>query len=292
MQRYLARPARGRRDIGVRHLGGHLRPGRHAGRAGTRGRRQLPGQEPVRPVPQRPGDAPHVARVRRRQDRGRPAPARPPAGAAARRRPPRGRDRHAPSQELVGYVTDLGRRAEAIRHPGRRPGGRQHAQGLRRRPPRRPGPAPGRPAADRSRQDHRGRRPDQRDLARPPRRRVPGPGRHAVPGARVAAAGVLRPGNPRTGVERLRRAPRDAHRPRGSPRVRPVRARGEVRHRPGPPVRRVPVRARRRADRLDREDGHRNQRPGPRRRAAPPRRALAPRRRRPARKGGSSARAT
>ena len=71
---------------------------------------------------------------------------------------------------------------------------------------------------------------------------------------------------------------------RAAPGDRPVRARGEDRYRPGPAVRRVPVRARRRPDRLDREDGRRHQRARPRRGPAPPRRSLASRRRRPARR--------
>ena len=70
MQRYLRPDLLEAAGISVFDtLGRHVRPDRHPGRAGPRGRRQLPGQEPLRPVPQRPRDAAHVARLRRRQDR-------------------------------------------------------------------------------------------------------------------------------------------------------------------------------------------------------------------------------
>ena len=135
-----------------------------------------------------------------------------------------------PSDELIEYVADLGRRADAIRNRAVGAGGRQHAQGQRRRPTGRAGPAAGRPAADRARQDRGSRQPDRGHLAGASRRRVPAAGRDAVPGARIAADRVLRPRHPRSGLERLRRAARPAHRPRPAPRERPVRARGQERH--------------------------------------------------------------
>ena len=71
---------------------------------------------------------------------------------------------------------------------------------------------------------------------------------------------------------------------RGVPREA-IRFIHEAKNRPGQgaAVRRVPERQRRCSHRLDRENGRRHQRPGPRDRTAPSGRALAPGRRRPAR---------
>ena len=101
--------------------------------------------------------------------------------------------------------------------------GGQHAQGLRRRPPRRPRPPPGRPAPGNAGQGRRGRQPDRGDLAGAPRRRVPGTGRHPVPGPRVAAAGLLRSRHAGRGLERLRRAARPPGRERAPARSDPFR---------------------------------------------------------------------
>ena len=63
------------------------------GRAGPRGRQQLPDEKPVRPVRQRPGNAADAARGRRRENRRGPGPARP-RPQAARGRETRTGDGH------------------------------------------------------------------------------------------------------------------------------------------------------------------------------------------------------
>ena len=120
-----------------------------------------------------------------------------------------------PSEDLLAYVRDLGDRASKVRNRAVGPDednmlkisgdGRRAALDLRLLglPQTTPGQGGG------------SRRPDRRDLGRAPRRRVPGPGRQPVPGPGSAATGVLRPGHPGTGVERLRRAAAPARQPAG-----------------------------------------------------------------------------
>ena len=188
-----------------------------------------------------------------------------------------------PSEELLAYVAELGDRAEKVRSRAVEPGGRQHAEDLRGRPQSSAGPAPGRAPAGHPRQDRGGRRPHRGHLGSAPRPRVHRTGRQALPGPRRPAAGVLRPRHPQPGLERLRRAARPARGPRHATRCHPVHPRGQNRPGQGAAVRRVPERQRRRSHRLNRENGRRHQRPGPRDRPAPSGRALAPGRRRPAR---------
>ena len=107
----------------LRHLGRHLRPDRHPGRDGPRRRRQLPAEDPVRQVPQRAGNAPHVARLRRHQDRRGPQAARPrpgPAPADGQRAPETVVVQ--PSDELIDY------------HGRTRRAGRGHPQPARSSP--------------------------------------------------------------------------------------------------------------------------------------------------------------
>ena len=106
-----ARPAPGRRYQRLRQLGRHLRPDRHPDRDGPRRRQQLPAENPVRQVHQRPGDAPPLARLRRHQNRRRPQAPRPRPGPAARRRPARPRNRHHPAIRRPARHHGLARRA-------------------------------------------------------------------------------------------------------------------------------------------------------------------------------------
>ena len=110
-------------------------------------------KSPVRPVRQRPGDAADAARGRRREDRRGPGPARPGPQAARRRAARAGnRDRRAVRRtaRLCARPRRPGRQGP---QPGGGPGRGQHAQDLRRRPPRRAGPAAARLAADNPGQD-------------------------------------------------------------------------------------------------------------------------------------------
>ena len=134
-----------------------------------------------------------------------------------------------PSEELLAYVRDLGERAAKVRNRAVGPeednmlkisgDGRRAALDLRLLGL--PQTAPGKitAAADRIAaiwKAHRGRR-------------VLRPRRHPVPGTRITAAGVLRPGHPGTRLERLRRAPRPARWPAG---CRPRRSGSSTRPRP------------------------------------------------------------
>ena len=124
-----------------------------------------------------------------------------------------------PSDELLDYVRDLGDRAAKVRNRAVDPDednmlkisgdGRRAALDLRLLglPQTTPGKITA--AADRIAAIWKAHQDDE----------YFDPGGIAVPGARIAAAGVLRPGHARAGLERLRRAPRPARRPR------PARAR-------------------------------------------------------------------
>ncbi len=179
-----------------------------------------------------------------------------------------------------------GQARRAGTQPGGRPGRRQHAQNLRRRPPGRPGPAPGRaPATDtraKPRRPPAGSRPSGRHYRD---RVLPGPRRHGPtrPAARCnwcsATSAPPATGGTSTTNSATQLAARGVPRGRG-----PVHPRGQDRPGQGPAVRRLPQRPRRRPGRLDREDGRRHQRARPGHRPAPPRRPLAARRRRPARR--------
>ena len=63
------RPPAGRRDRGLRRLGGDVRADRDRDRSSPDRRRGLPDAHPLRPLPERPRNAPALARVRRRQNR-------------------------------------------------------------------------------------------------------------------------------------------------------------------------------------------------------------------------------
>ena len=180
MSRYL-RPdllAR-RRRRGLRRVGGDVRADRHRDRDGPDRRRRLPDAHPLRPLSERPRDAAHVARVRRRQDRRGPRAARPrarrsaPTGSApprrvADRRQPRAHrlrrssSATAPSRSAPGAVTP--EEDNMLKITERRPQGRaRHAPGHRPAGQRRAGKLD--VAAEH----------DRPALARAPRPRLPRP---------------------------------------------------------------------------------------------------------------------
>ena len=247
---------------------------------------ELPAEHAVRSLPERPRDAAHVARVRRRQDRRGPAAARP----RARRDRERGADpanrgdRAEPGDRRLPAAARRPRRQGP--RPGSPPGGGQHAEDLHRRPQGRARHAAGRRRADRRRLQARYRRPQHR----PPLPAHQAPHLHrprqraAVTDPRRAADRVLRPLNPSGGMERIRRTAKPALRARDPTRPDPRHPRGPQRRREGPPVRRLPQRTCLRARRLDREDGRRHQHPDPSDRASPPRLPMAARRHRTTRR--------
>ena len=262
-----------------------------ADRDGPDRRRELPHQDPVRPVPERPGDAAHLARVRRRQDRRGPRPARarrssraPTASARPRpsSSPPRPRvpaylqtladagrarpqpRRSSPSEDNMLKITSDGRKAALdMRLVDRRAAERRHLQA-------RAWPPTTSPASTRSRAS----------VAY----RIPGSDqRHPAPGALQIVFCDLSTPNPRA-LERLRRAAPAAGRPRHTRRAGALHPRGPQRRREGPAVRGVPRRSGGGAGRLHGEDGRRHQHPGAGGRPAPPRLPVAPGRYRAARR--------
>ena len=269
MLRYL-RPdllaSRGHR--GLRRLGGHVRRDRHPGRGRAR-RRQASGSTAGSPGSSTCPSCCGLARRRRREDRRRPRPARPglsraPTASGA------GDRMVEPSDELLDFMRDLGDRAARVRNRAVDPDednmlkitndGRPAALDLRLVGLPQTTRARSTAAADRSPRSGRAHQDD--DYLDPDG--IPYP----VRGALQLVFSDL--GTPGTGLERLRRAPRQARRPRRAPRGDPVHARGQDRPGQGRAVRRLPRRAGRRADRLHREDGRRHQRAGPRHRPAPP----------------------
>jgi hypothetical protein len=166
-----------------------------------------------------------------------------------------------------------------------RPRGGQHAQDLHRWAQGSARHAPGRRRADRRGVQARRRRRQHRPALpahQAPRLHRPRQ-RAALRNSGGAADRVLRPLDTGAGVERLRGVALAALRARDPARTDPVHPRGAQRRREGPPVRRLPSRARLGAGRLDREDGRRHQHPDPGDRTAPPRLPVAPRRHRTAR---------
>ena len=152
-----AGPAGRRRHQGLRRLGRHVRRDHHRRRGGPR--RRHPGQGPVRPVPQHPRAAEHVAGRRRRQDQGRPQAPR----TGADRRQAGGRPGRAvgSTARIHAHAGQQRRGRAQPRRPARR---RQHAQDLQRRPAGRAGPAAGRAGGAGDRETRRRRaehRPDR-----------------------------------------------------------------------------------------------------------------------------------
>ena len=223
------RPAGIRRDHRLRHLGRHLRRNRRPDRDGPRRRQQLPAEDPVRPVHQRPrdccaaGTSPPTSRPPKTSSCPSPPWPRAPPTASAPPRP----SSASPATASSTFMAELADRADAIRKRGGRAGRGQHAQGLHRRPQGRPGPAArsGRPMTVPGKIEQ----PPptgSRDLWHAHRDDLyPGPDGQRRPGARQPATGVLRHRHPRRRLERLRRTPRPARRPRHAPRADPVRAR-------------------------------------------------------------------
>ena len=203
-------------------------------------------ENPVRPVHQRPGDAPPLARLRRRQDRRRPQ-ARPsppwPSGPPTASAPPK------PSsvQPSDGQLDMHGR----PRRPGRRDPQPRGACPTRTTCSRSAGDGRkaaldlrllGLPMTDPGKIEHR-RRPDRRICGERTATTIyPAPAGSPSPVRGSAAAGVLRPRHPRRRLERLRRAPRPARRPRPAPRADPVHPRRQNRPGQGRAVRRLPRR--------------------------------------------------
>ena len=289
MQRYLRPDLLEAAGIDViRHLGGHLRPGRHPGRAGPRRRRQLPAEDPVRQVPQRPGDAPRCGTSSPTSRPpttstcpSPPSPQRPARRAARARRP----SPPQPSDELARPTSPTSasgptRSATGRSAPKKTTCSRSPATAAA--PPWTcawsacPGPCPARsrpppPGSPGSGDAHR-------DDDYPAPDGTPYPVRGSL---QLVFCDLGTPGDDWNVYDELR----DQLAARGLPRgVGPVHPRGEDRPGQGRAVRRLPLRQRRRPGRLHREDGRRHQRPGPRRRPAPPRRPVAARRRRPARR--------
>ena len=192
----------------------------------------LPAVHPLRPIPQRPGHAPDLARRRRRQHRRDlhlPTPTL--ARGQPRQRMPE--PSSSASDTLMTYVEELGRRAEKVRNRAVRPeednmlklsgDGRKAALDLASSasPPTRP------------RQDRRGRRPDRRHLGTAPRRRLPDDGDQAAPGRGSLQLVFCDLGTPKRGLDRLQRAARPARRPR-RPRARRGSSTKPERTRPKP----------------------------------------------------------